>query len=380
MDQINQISQTGQLNNWLLYITAFACAFGLSLFSTPLAKKLSIKLGAVSYPNERSMHKEPMPQMGGLAIVIGVIITLAVLMPFVPELRTAQFYGFLAGALVIIILGMLDDIYSLRPSAKLAFQIVAALIAIFTGTEINTVTWPFTTYFETLAVPITLIWIVGVTNAVNLIDGLDGLAAGVCAIYAVCLIALCSFTGNYLAVIFCATLAGSCIGFLPRNFSPAEVFMGDTGALFLGYAFAVTSIMGVFKTYALLSIIIACFALALPIFDTAFAIVRRTISGRSFSAADRGHLHHRLINMGFSHAKAVAILYVLAAVTGVMSIFIALRDIRALLVIAAVAFILLISFYAYGRRVLNEGRSSDKRPDITAGPDGARESTEKQQP
>ena len=361
-------------NNWLLYITAFACAFGLSLFSTPIAKKISVRLGAVSYPNERSMHREPMPQMGGLAIVIGVLLTLVILIPFVRELRTAQFYGFLAGAMVIVCVGMADDIYTLRPAVKLAFQIIAALIVIFTGTEINTVTWPFTTVFDTMAIPITLVWIVGVTNAVNLIDGLDGLAAGVCAIYAVCLIALCSFTGNYLAVIFCATLAGSCIGFLPRNFSPAEVFMGDTGALFLGFTFSVTSIMGVFKGYALLSIIIACFALALPIFDTAFAMVRRTFSGKSISTADRGHLHHRLVDLGFSHAKAVIILYVLAAVTGVMSIFIALRDIRALFVILLVTFILFMTFYAYGKRVLIKTDKAAPEPESEPA------SAEKQQP
>ncbi len=337
-------------HNWLLYIAAFASAFAVSLLATPFAKKLSIKVGAIDYPKKRGMHKEPIPRMGGVAIVLGFVITMAVLSPFVYELRSMQFVGFIIGALIIVVVGMLDDIYSLSATAKLAFQIVAAVIVIFTGTKIDFVTWPFVANFSFLSVPITLIWIIGVTNAVNLIDGVDGLAAGVSSICALCLLVLCVLSGTPLAVMLTATLAGSCFGFLPRNFSPAEVIMGDTGALFLGFVLSTTSIIGVFKGYAILSVVIAVLVLALPIFDTLFAMIRRALNGKPIMEADRGHLHHRLIDSGLSHSMAVIILYGLSAICGLGAILIALKDIRALLVFFLFIGVMLSMIYVYRKR------------------------------
>lgn len=163
--------------------------------------------------------------------------------------------------------------------------------------------WPVTATLQKLSIPITLVWIVGVTNAVNLIDGLDGLAAGVTGIAALSLMVLCIMTGTTTAVVLTAALAGACLGFLPRNFNPAEIFMGDTGSTFLGFVLAVTSILGVFKGYALLALVVSIFCIGLPIFDTIFAMLRRMAKHQPIMQADRGHLHHKLIDHGFSQKR-----------------------------------------------------------------------------
>ena len=319
--------------NWLLYIAAFASAFAITLVTTPLAKKISVKLGAIDVPKDRGMHKKPMPRMGGIAIVMGFMITVLVLYRFNPEMNVKQFAGFVMGASIIVVLGMIDDVKNLRAKLKFCVQIVAALIVIYSGTRINVVMWPVTTYLQTFSVPITLIWIVGVTNAVNLIDGLDGLAAGVSSIAALCLMILCIMTGSTTAVMLTASLAGACLGFLPRNFNPAEIFMGDTGSTFLGFVLAVTSILGVFKGYAILALIVSMLCLGLPIFDTLFAMLRRMAKHQPIMKADRGHLHHRLIDRGFSQRQAVLILYIISLLCGLLAIFISFKDSRTFVVV-----------------------------------------------
>ena len=338
-------------HNWLLYTAAFAVAFGITLFVTPFSKTMSAVFGAIDYPKKRGMHTVPIPRMGGIAIVVGFVVTMLVMTFFVYELRGVEFLGFILGGIIIVITGILDDIYNIKARTKLMLQIAAAAVVIASGTRIEFVFWPFVTDVSAVSVPLTLVWIIGVTNAVNLIDGLDGLAAGVASICALALTVLCIISGSPLAVVLSATLAGSCLGFLPRNFSPAEVFMGDTGALFLGYVLAVASIIGVFKFYAMLSVIIVFLALALPILDTLFAMTRRAISGKPIMSADRGHLHHKLIDAGFSTTKAVVILYVLSIVTGAFAIAIAIADIRALMVVVVLAAALFMMIVVYRRRL-----------------------------
>ena len=182
---------------------------------------------------------------------------------------------------------------------------------------------------EKISIPITLFWIVGVTNAVNLIDGLDGLAAGVSSIAAICLMILSMFSPNPIgpvAAILMAALAGSCLGFLPYNFNPAKIFMGDTGSTFLGFVLAVSSIQGLIKGYTAVTILIAVLVLALPIFDTTFAILRRIISRRPIMEADRGHIHHRLVDKGYSQKQAVITLYGISGGFGIIGILLALKD------------------------------------------------------
>ncbi len=348
-------------HDWLLYIAAFALAFGISLVTTPFSKKLSIKVGAIDYPKKRGMHKKPIPRLGGIAIVLGFMITMCIILWFVPELQTVQFAGFMAGAVIIIAIGIIDDIRSVSAKTKLAFQIVAALIVIFTGTRISIISWSFGPFLRPFDAPLTLIWIIGVTNAVNLIDGVDGLAAGVSSIAGLCLTVLCVLSGSPIAVVLAATLAGSCFGFLPRNFSPAEVIMGDTGALFLGFVLSVSSIIGVYKSYAILAVIIASFAIALPIFDTLFAMIRRLVNGKPIMEADRGHLHHRLIDAGHSPRKAVIILYFLSMLCGSVAIIIALNDLRVLLISLIFIFVLALMLYVYQTRTAKIKAKEDEQ-------------------
>ena len=288
--------------------------------------------------------------MGGLAIVLGFVASVVVQSPYVQDLRTKQFIGFLVGAAIIVIVGMLDDVYELGAKLKLCMQIIVAVIVVSTGTKIDFIMWPFWQTLKFLSTPITIIWIIGLINAVNLIDGLDGLAAGVTSIASICLMVLCTLSDNMLAVSLTAALAGACLGFLPRNFSPAEIYMGDTGSTFLGYVLAVASCIGVFKSYAILSIVLAVLAMALPIMDTAFAMIRRAINHKPIMMADRGHLHHRLIDAGYTNKQAVAILYGLSIASAVVAILIAMKDYRATIIVFFFFMILLLMMFAYKSR------------------------------
>lgn len=337
--------------NLLLYIAAFTTALATSLLLTPYAKKLSFKLGAIDYPKSRGVHSEPMPRMGGIAIVCGFMLAILLLIPYVEELRTKQFFGFLIGAIIIVALGMLDDIYDLSPKFKFLVQIIVAVIVVKAGTRINFIMWPFWEYLKEFSGVITVVWIIGIINAVNLIDGLDGLAAGVTSIASLCLMVLCVISGNNLATVLTVALAGSCLGFLPRNFSPAEVFMGDTGATFLGYVLAVASCIGVFKSYAILSLVIAVLAMALPILDTLFAMVRRAIQHKPIMQADRGHLHHKLIDGGCTQKQAVIILYALSILSAVTAILIAVQDLKATIVVFVFFIILMFMLFIYKKRM-----------------------------
>lgn len=303
-------------HNWLLYIAAFACAFAITLVTTPFAKWLSVKCGAIDYPKDRGVHKKPMPRMGGVAIVLGFTITVLMVNYFDKSMDSRQFAGFLVGALLIAGLGVVDDMKNLPAKLKFCVQILAALIVIFSGTRIQVVLWPVTAYLQKFSIPITLVWIVGVTNAVNLIDGLDGLAARG---YLHCgnePDGARIMTGSTTAVGLTAALAGACLGFLPRNFNPAEIFMGDTGSTFLGFVLAVTSILGVFKGYALLALIVSVLCVGLPVFDTICAMLRRMAKNQPIMQADRGHLHHKLIDHGFSQRQAVLIMYTISLPVG----------------------------------------------------------------
>lgn len=338
-------------HDWLLYIAAFSIAFGVCLLTTPTAKKVAKKLGAIDYPKSRGLNKEPMPLMGGLAMVLGFFAALIIVSPFLYNLPKRQFAGFIVGGILIVITGMLDDTYELGAKAKFSAQLVVALIVVLSGTRLDFVMYPLWEYLKNFSPVLTVIWIVGVINAVNLIDGVDGLAAGVTSIASICLMILCALSGTELAVVLTAALAGSCLGFLPRNFSPAEIYMGDTGSTFLGYVLGVSSCIGVFKSYAILSMVIAVLAMALPILDTAFAIIRRAVNHKPIMMADRGHLHHRLIDSGYTHKQAVVILYGLSIVSAVVAILIAVQDYRATIVVAIFFIILIVMLYTYRKRL-----------------------------
>ncbi len=341
-------------HNWLLYIASFASAFAITLVMTPFAKWLSLKCGAIDYPKDRGVHKKPMPRMGGVAIVLGFVVTALLVFHFEQSMNRRQFLGFIIGALMIAGLGMVDDMKNLPAKLKFCVQIFAALIVIMSGTKIQVVLWPVTAYLQKFSVPITLVWIVGVTNAVNLIDGLDGLAAGVTSIAALSLMVLCVMTGSTTAVMLTAALAGACLGFLPRNFNPAEIFMGDTGSTFLGFVLAVTSILGVFKGYALLAMIVSVLCVGLPVFDTICAMLRRIAKNQPIMQPDRGHLHHKLIDRGFSQRQAVLIMYTISLLLGILAIFISFKESGTIVVVVLTFIVLCLIIYYFNAHIKNK--------------------------
>ena len=304
-------------------LAALISAAIVSLISTPVIKSLAFKVGAVDVPKDnRRMHKRPIPRMGGLAIFLGFLLSVLVFyQPLTPQLR-----GMLMGAVIIVILGIVDDIYALPAKPKFLIQIVAALIAVMAGNRIDFLSNPniFSSepFWELgiLSIPISVLWIVAITNSVNLIDGLDGLACGVSTISSMTLLVIALIVSEPDVAILMAALAGACIGFLPYNLNPAQIFMGDTGSTFLGFVLATVSIQGLFKFHMIISFAVPFLMLGLPIFDTCFAILRRVSKGQSPMAPDRGHIHHRLIDMGFSQKQAVATLYIISAILGLSAV------------------------------------------------------------
>ena len=309
------------VQNIVVLLTAMLCAFLITFTTTPIARVLAFKLGAVDVPKDgRRMHKEPVPRMGGLAIFIGFIVTCLVFCDM-----SVPMVGMIGGGVLLIVTGILDDIYSLNAFLKLGLQIISATIAAFSGNVINRITlFGSNVEFGTFSIPITVFWIVFLINATNLIDGLDGLSCGVSAISA-CSMLLASFfvdEATVTVILMTGILAGSCIGFLPFNFNPAKIFMGDTGSMFLGFTLAVISIQGFFKFHAVVSFCVPFIVFAVPLFDTAFAFIRRMAKGKSPFSADRGHIHHRLIDMGFNQKQSVMILYAICAILGTSAILI----------------------------------------------------------
>ena len=327
---------------WYVLLALLVAAI-ISCLATPLVKMLSVKYGAVDVPKDgRRMHDHPIPRMGGLAIFFGFMASMLIFVP----LDTAK-KGMLAGAVIIVILGVLDDKYSLPAVPKFLVQIAAALVAVMTGSRIEVLSNP--NIFSAnpvwklgwLSVHVTVIWFVAITNAVNLIDGLDGLACGVSTISSatmliIALMMVSEVDSEVDVAIMMAALAGACIGFLPYNFNPAKIFMGDTGATFLGFVMATVSVNGMFKQYTIISFVVPFLMLGLPIFDVCFAVVRRLSHGQSPMHPDRGHVHHRLIDMGFSQKQAVGVLYVISAILGLSAVVLtATNAVRAMVFLLA---------------------------------------------
>ncbi len=347
-------------------IIAFIIAVSVSYGVTPLMIRLAKLVGAMDVPgDDRRVHKTPTPRLGGLAIFAGFMAALLYKYGFMHELT-----GILTGALIIIIMGLFDDIKPLSAKLKLVIQIAAAAVATYGGVRIASVANPLYFLFPEKqyiifgrwSYPLTLIWIVGVTNSINLIDGLDGLAAGISAISSVTLMIAAVSTEQYLAASMAAILAASTLGFLPYNFNPAKIFMGDTGALFLGYMLSVISVMGALKGAAALSILIPIFAIGLPIFDTFFAMLRRALSGRSMIEADKGHLHHKLLDAGMSQKQAVLTLYSISAILG----FSAVALVEATLKVAFILVFAIFLLASMGVKYLNlaETRRGSNKADL----------------
>jgi len=292
----------------LIFLTLFIC-FMLTILLTPLIKKLAIRIGAVDKPNQRKVHMKVMPRLGGLAIYISFIAGVLLLQPDSPHSLPI-----LLGSLIIVITGMVDDVRELSPRVKLIGQLAAALVVVLSGIHVEFINLPFGGQLEfgIFSIPLTILWIVGVTNAINLIDGLDGLAAGVSSIALLTISGMAIIMGDAYVTVLGLILMASTIAFLFYNFYPAKIFMGDTGALFLGYMISVLSLLG-FKNVTFISLIIPALILGVPISDTFFAIIRRLVHKQPLSAPDKSHLHHCLLRLGFSHRQVVLIIYAIAA-------------------------------------------------------------------
>ena len=327
----------------LTVLIAIVAAAAIAFALTPLVKAFALRFGFVDVPKDgRRMHKKPTPRIGGLAIFAGFVVATLVFCNISRELVAIYI-----GGLIIVAVGVIDDVFRINAWIKLAAQIGVALIAVSQGVVLEYINF-FGTYinFGMWAIPITVIWIVGLTNAINLIDGLDGLACGVSAICSMSLLLVMLMKGEVASAMITAAVVGACLGFLPFNSNPAKIFMGDTGALFLGYTMAVISVSGVFKMHTVISFIIPISIFAMPIFDTAFAFIRRIAHGRSPFSADRGHLHHRLIDLGFSQKQSVAILYAICAILGTSAIMFTEENfLRAGFIIVIGIVIFLINFY-----------------------------------
>ncbi|MDO9556500.1 MAG: MraY family glycosyltransferase [Coriobacteriia bacterium] len=303
------------------HFIVIGAALAATWLCTPLVRFAGARWGIVAHSGGRHVHKGSVPCIGGVAMFVGFLTAVLTrylgehLFGWAPVLsRSGQrFLGVLAGITLVFLVGVIDDIIDIRPGQKLAGQIAAAGIVVFSGASIDFVGNPFgggLILLGLLSVPVTLFWIVGFANVINLIDGLDGLAAGVTAIAAVSLLILAEQSGQPVAAVVAAALLGACLGFLRFNFHPASIFMGDSGALFLGFTLAVISLLGVMKSVAAITLAVPLLIIGVPVFDTFSAIVRRRRHGRPIQEADKGHIHHRLLGRGFDQRQTVLIIYV----------------------------------------------------------------------
>jgi len=297
-----------------------AAAFFLALALTPLMRRLAFRYGVLDHPDQRKTHGQAMPLLGGVAVYLAFWLVAGPALFYLQG--NGRFWGLFLGSTLILALGLYDDIRGLSYRAKFAGQFAAALILLAFNIKIEFITFPFQSmvFLGIFVVPLTLIWVVGVTNAVNLIDGVDGLAAGVSAIAAIVMVA---YTwGEFpLLSILCLILAGAALGFLPLNFPPARIFLGDTGSLFLGFMLAGFSIMGATKQITLTTLFIPMLILGLPITDTFYVMWRRLKSGRPIFQADRGHIHHKLLGLGLTPRQTTIALYLISLYFGGAAIF-----------------------------------------------------------
>ena len=303
-------------------LLALGVAAAISYLATPFVKKLAFRIGAVDVPKDnRRMHKKPIPRLGGLAIVIAFLLC-----TFLFVELDKQMQGILLGAIIILVVGVLDDCLALPALPKFFAQIAAGTIVVLHGCEIRYVTNPFSAVpidLGLLAGPITVFWIVLMTNAVNFIDGLDGLAVGVSGISTGTMLVIALLLEEESMAVLLAALLGACLGFIPYNFNPAQIFMGDTGSTFLGFLLASISVQGLFKMYAVISFMVPFLILGVPFFDVCFAIIRRLAKGPNPMTADRGHIHPWLIDLGLSQKQSVAIVYMLTGVLGLAAVLLA---------------------------------------------------------
>ena len=312
MSKFNAVFQTGLF----FALAAILFSFSVSYLMTPRARKLALRCNCLDIPDgKRKMHDTPIPYFGGLSILIGFSAAVLLFSFFQMKLLPSEIYVMLIGAAAICLLGLLDDMYDIRPIYKLLAQIVVACFTVYCGGEIEyTAFLGFSFRLGYFSFPVTVLWILLIVNAVNLIDGLDGLASGVCAMESFALLVTSLVMGNPVCAVASASICGAVLGFLPHNLYRATIFMGDAGSMLIGYIMACISVFGLFKSQALFSIVVPALIFALPVMDTVFAFCRRIANGANPFKADKQHLHHKLLYNGFTPEQSVLAIYVACAV------------------------------------------------------------------
>lgn len=326
--------------DWLEYGVLFAVAAVVTIALTPLARKLAIKLDAIDYPSARRVNMLPIPRMGGVAIFGGILAALAVagfgvyafgwVDPFIDYNGIeVNYWGVLLGTVLIFLVGAVDDVVDLNPKAKMLGQIVAACVVAGSGLLFSSIHNPIGEgyiEFGWVAYPLTVFYLVAFANVINLIDGLDGLAAGITGISAITILLFAVLTGRFDAALFSVILVGVCAGFLKSNFFPASIFMGDSGALLLGFSLGVVSLFAVARSALFVSLLVPILAAGVPILDTFFTIVRRKREHRPIDEADKGHIHHRLMRAGLSQRATVLIMWAWTALLAACGVIITWAD------------------------------------------------------
>lgn len=337
-------------------LLAIGVAFVLSYLLTPVAKHLAVRWGAMDPAGGRKIHQEPMPRLGGLAIYLAFTAVMLTLLP-----RSNHTWALFVGGTTVFLVGVVDDIRGLSPRAKLVGQVLAAVLASVLGIKVEFLTnpWDGMIFLGSLSLPVTVLWLVGVTNALNLIDGLDGLAAGVASIAGATLAVVAWLEGQSQAAAAALVLVAAATAFLRYNFYPAKLFMGDSGAMFLGFNLAALAVLGTAKSATVLSLLVPVLALGLPILDTFWAILRRLYHGQPVFDADGEHLHHRLLRLGLSQRQAVLLIYGMHTSLGLFAVLLAmLTTAQSILMLAAVAIAALVLVNLLG---LSQRQPAEKR-------------------
>lgn len=320
------------MTNLTPILIAFLGGFGLTLWATPRVMKLAVRAGALDKPDHRKIHSKPMPLWGGLGVSLSATIAfLTALYASGIAMSPRQVDGVIAVvlcSLLIVGVGMVDDRFGMAAKVKLMAQIGLSLILVGAGVRIDFFSLPLVSgvvYLnEWQCIALSMLWLVGVTNAVNLLDGLDGLVSGVACGSALILAVVAALNGQWLPVLAMAAVAGATLGFLRFNFNPAQLFMGDTGSLWLGLMFASWSLLGYLKTTATVTLTVPILlVMAVPLLDTTFAIVRRGLARQPIFKPDKGHLHHRLLSTGMSQKQAVITIYAINTAFGLAGLALA---------------------------------------------------------
>ncbi|MFN8671738.1 MAG: MraY family glycosyltransferase [Candidatus Sericytochromatia bacterium] len=348
-------------HNWPYVVALLVAWLGTDLL-IPHVVRFAHYMGKMDQPDPRKVHKTPIPRLGGIAIFLGFLLSLLMIEFLEPGFfaKSSKWYGIIAGSSMMFLLGVVDDLKPLPAKVKFIAQIIIASVAYSLGVKMLVLSNPFGDMWVLptwLSAFMTVFWLVGITNTINLIDGLDGLAAGVSMIAGITLSIIAIQTGQVFAAVIILTLVGGTIGFLRYNFNPAKIFMGDSGSLFLGFTLAAISVSSVLKFATTVTILIPLLILGVPIFDTAFAIVRRAINKKPIFQPDKGHLHHRLLKLGLSQRRTVITIYSFSAfLAGIALYVIGFKSAISVIIVSIITFV--VAFVGGLKKTKNEASAN----------------------